>query len=279
MPFRNANTLTVVVICAVLYRVGALLTQTGPCETVSATNQDFLRFARALEDLASTLKESSQATRNHQETLTRLLSVLSDQSTSRCQPREDHPVRQGSGWHPTKTMIVDAAAKEEDFERLSQSVATLMTQFRDLRRFETPQPAPHCPSPYERIGKDCVYIHTEDIKPWHDARAHCKSQGGDLAVPYDVGLLRKHIDESFKLENFWVGGSDLETTKGDFRWFNGSKVDAGWTVRRVPMTGGPDAKSCVTLTPYSLDNLPCKWSLYFVCSGGVSHPHAHRNSG
>ncbi|CAL4060355.1 unnamed protein product, partial [Meganyctiphanes norvegica] len=118
-----------------------------------------------------------------------------------------------------------------------------------------------CPASYIQVGNQCFSIKSEK-KNWSNARTVCQGEGGDLAAPSDLNLLKPIIAENTNATYLWLGGSD-SVTPGTWKWVSGTPVTNSW------FPGHPAANnSCLTL-PMSdgvvVSDDSCNKTFSFVC--------------
>ncbi|XP_068241725.1 C-type lectin domain family 12 member B-like [Palaemon carinicauda] len=126
-----------------------------------------------------------------------------------------------------------------------------------------------CPSPFEKMGGECFYLATSEMKGWEDARRECGRMGGDLASPRNLRDLRIHLNSTTNApEYLWVGGS--KATDGSWVWssgpMSGVPVDMSKETWNDEVPSGPGR--CMGLfrqRSYRAYNYDCKEPDYFVC--------------
>ncbi|XP_076041270.1 uncharacterized protein LOC143025462 [Oratosquilla oratoria] len=230
-------------------------------------NEDHMKIVRAIASLAT---ETTKAILSQQKSLQDLLTAVQSQTDCRCQTSEAiidslTDVKSKVNLFEEK---LNSAADQTQREEILKSIARVQKEQESIGRrlsdLELRHRQSHCQSPFELVGRDCIYVYTEKKMKWQKAREYCTGIGADLVVPSNVIHLAKYLKHEYG-DDFWVGASDLET-EGDFRWIDGTKVDESWRSGEPnDYRGGED---CV-LFVYGSGNLidiKCSYDSYFVCS-------------
>ncbi|KAK7072481.1 hypothetical protein SK128_012779 [Halocaridina rubra] len=126
-----------------------------------------------------------------------------------------------------------------------------------------------CLLPYKKLGRSCFYVHTGDVRTWHEAREYCRHLRGDLAEPSgNLFSLRAYLQgrQDTSKGFFWLGATD-ETNPGIWLWVSGAPVSMAGNVWAV---GQPDGREqhCLYLDSskqFKAGNLGCQNHTYFIC--------------
>lgn len=79
--------------------------------------------------------------------------------------------------------------------------------------FITPFSNPECPPPSEDLAGHCILVDMVHMGVWHDMRAACQEQGGDMAKVHDPNFMTTLVDHIQCLGEFALDG-----------WMHGVKV-------------------------------------------------------
>ncbi|CAL4113218.1 unnamed protein product [Meganyctiphanes norvegica] len=127
----------------------------------------------------------------------------------------------------------------------------------------TGTPFVECPASSFQLGTQCLQYHIED-ESWFAARSACQEQGGDLAQPTDLSILRKELIHQNANWDFWLGGSDLEL-EGNWTWLSGREITGPWR-RRQP--SGGKKENCLDFrkgTEPQINDYKCDRKQKFIC--------------
>ncbi|KAK6174928.1 hypothetical protein SNE40_013485 [Patella caerulea] len=113
-------------------------------------------------------------------------------------------------------------------------------------------------------GKYCLRI-VNDKRTWTDAKANCSQDGGQLLTMKSEDFYLKHavLRESFEETPYWIGGNDL-VTEGDWRWNDGSEVEAWLWLQDGPSNTYKN-EHCLEVTAAIFNDYNCNAIRKFVC--------------
>ncbi|CAL4062650.1 unnamed protein product, partial [Meganyctiphanes norvegica] len=92
-----------------------------------------------------------------------------------------------------------------------------------MNTVEYPLESGKCPAGYKEVASQCLSINIDLTLNWEDARIHCESKNGRLAVIQKGEELKFYLDENHDGLSFWVGASDIDE-EGVWVWLSGTGV-------------------------------------------------------
>jgi len=117
---------------------------------------------------------------------------------------------------------------------------------------------------------------------WEGARQICEMEGGQLAVITDERSQGRIGSRFGKLDEFWIGATDIER-EGQFRWVNGQGLTFARWYSSQPNKYYPNNEHCVTFNYWGKDT---KWgdrncfdSRPFLCETMICRPNRRRFPG
>ncbi|XP_042883299.1 perlucin-like protein isoform X2 [Penaeus japonicus] len=88
-----------------------------------------------------------------------------------------------------------------------------------------------CPPPSENLDGHCILVDMVNMGVWHDMRAACQAQGGDMAKVHDPNFMAALIDHiqcrGYNEEFYWLGGTD-EEREDHWKWVDGTDIKMGF---------------------------------------------------
>jgi len=114
---------------------------------------------------------------------------------------------------------------------------------------------------------------------WEGARQICEMEGGQLAVITDERSQGRIGSRFGKLDEFWIGATDIER-EGQFRWVNGQGLGFARWYSSQPNKKYPNNEHCVTFNYWGKDtkwgDRNCYDSRPFLCETMVCQPTRRR---
>ncbi|XP_063609295.1 hepatic lectin-like [Penaeus indicus] len=94
-----------------------------------------------------------------------------------------------------------------------------------------PQHGIECPPPSENLEGHCILVDMVNMGIWHDMRAACQEQGGDMAKVHDPNFMTALVDHiqclGYDEDFYWLGGTD-EEMEGHWKWVDGTDIRMGF---------------------------------------------------
>ncbi|ROT77611.1 lectin [Penaeus vannamei] len=94
-----------------------------------------------------------------------------------------------------------------------------------------PQHGITCPPPSVNLDGHCILVDMDNMGIWHDMRAACQEQGGDMAKVHDPNFMTTLVDHiqclGYNEEFYWLGGTD-EEKEGHWKWVDGTDIRMGF---------------------------------------------------
>jgi len=137
---------------------------------------------------------------------------------------------------PLHSIVLPTSEGERLVEQSTvEAVEELGEEF--LVQVESTLRHPDCPDLYTRVGEHCVSIFFIGHTNWGEARAFCKTIGGDLMTFTDNAeefhTLVHHLHDHHVTSDFWIGGHLKNETLG-WTWVDDRHMAMGtpfWAVR------------------------------------------------
>jgi len=136
--------------------------------------------------------------------------------------------------HDLDDVVLPTASGHVNISSL-EAVEELGTEF--LEKVDHTIKHADCPNFYTKVGNDCISIFFMAKVNWGEARAFCKTIGGDLLTLHNgvehFYTLVHHLQEQHITADFWIGGNLKNETVG-WEWVDHVPMEMGtpyWALR------------------------------------------------
>ncbi|XP_078660072.1 uncharacterized protein LOC144904802 [Branchiostoma floridae x Branchiostoma belcheri] len=137
-----------------------------------------------------------------------------------------------------------------------------------------------CPPDWEDnpLNDFCYQFHTGSFRTWHDARAVCQANGGDLLsinTPSESAYITGRLVSVTNMATMWIGAHD-QTTEGGWSWVDGSPFRFLKWGGGEPNNAGNGGEDCaeIAVTNGNWNDLNCDNLRGYICKmrGNVPTP-------
>eukprot|EP00058_Branchiostoma_floridae_P019226 XP_002604716.1 hypothetical protein BRAFLDRAFT_80311 [Branchiostoma floridae] len=135
-----------------------------------------------------------------------------------------------------------------------------------------------CPPDWEDnpLNDFCYQFHTGSFRTWHDARAVCQANGGDLVsinTPSESAYITGRVSLVTNMATMWIGAHD-QTTEGGWSWVDGSPFTFLNWGGGEPNNAGNGGEDCteIAVTNGNWNDLNCDNLRGYICKMRANVP-------
>ncbi|XP_076046092.1 uncharacterized protein LOC143028199 isoform X2 [Oratosquilla oratoria] len=133
-----------------------------------------------------------------------------------------------------------------------------------------------CPSPYQLVKNDCLFVVSDVKMSWEKARENCKAKAkalnmdGDLAVPSDIPAFLEFMKKSDEGVRWpWIGAFADDSMATKWKWLRNSSISldkSSFQWDKVEPTKSTTEKAmCLSRSALKFHNCSNSLSLHSVC--------------